>query len=152
MPTLYDNFSQVKQYIDQQTAGGSSTDITKDIIPAATDTYTLGNSTYHYSTVYTDNTYFGNNAVICADSHNDSSINIKLNGNSKYYFNSSRFAPNGSSNHNALNLGSATRAWKDTYTYNLYLDGNTDIKTMFPTYAYVYNQIGDIESALSALR
>lgn len=75
MPTLYDNFSQVKQYIDQEipdlTSYVTKTElaacsyvtssdlpvIDESIIPKETDTYTLGDSSHYYSTAYISNIY-----------------------------------------------------------------------------------------------
>lgn len=79
MPTLYDNFSQVRQYIDEnntsyvtktELANASyvtSADlpvIDENIIPKENNTYTLGDSSYLYAATYTDAVYYNTNNKI----------------------------------------------------------------------------------------
>lgn len=63
----------------------------------------------------------------------------------QYYFGQTVFSTNGS-----INLGSSSNPFAYTYTNNLILNG-TDATTLFPSYSYVDNKIGSIETALDSI-
>lgn len=144
--TLYDNFSQVRQYIDQEKPDLSSyvtkTELSgcsyattsqipvidENLIPNTNNTYTLGNSSNYYKTSYAKNVYVDNTIKFWQASSGE--LDIDLSGVTKYFFNPDRFAPSTANNHNKLDLGKSDRSWKTTYTQSLYLNG-TNIEDRF---------------------
>ena len=108
--------------------------IDESIIPNTTNTYTLGDSSHIYKSTYTSKLYLGSNITIAPESNaqTGSDITINLNGTQKFYLNSSRFAPNGESNNKAIDLGTSTRMWKNTYSYQYYENG-TNISDKYAT-------------------
>lgn len=151
-PTLYDNFSQVRQYIDQNQVDLSSY-VTKDelngmsyattsqlpvidenIIPKANNTYNLGDANNQYTATYA---YIYNLGPENSwERQNNWQTKFKIDGSVKYYLNSNRFMPNTS----GISLGASTNEWAYTYTKNLILNG-TDVNNVFPTYAYVVDYV-----------
>ena len=155
MPTLYDNFSQVRQYIDQEKpdlssyvsnselesmsyatttyvadyvaehGGGGSTVIDENIIPKETNTYTLGDSTYLYNATYTGSIYLHPSNGWVNVSNWQTKF--RIDNSDKYYLTSNRFYPNYSGQ---AHLGSSANSWGDTYTNSLYLNG-TNIEDIF---------------------
>ena len=176
-PTLYDNFSQVRQYIDQNQVDlssyvskselegmsyitntalenmsyatttyvvdyvaehGSSTTIDENLIPKETNTYTLGDSNYKYSTAYAYNYWTGYKTKI----HSSSNYNMvfTINTNNRYQLDSSAFVHY--DNSTTSSLGTSSKPWGITYTNSLYLSG-TNVNTLFPTYAYVVDYVAE---------
>lgn len=134
-PTLYDNFSQVKQYIDQNQVDLSSyvskselnnasyattTDLKGTILPAS-NTYNLGSAQYPYANIqslkFTIGSYFyvtpGNQAELSCTTNGELQTNSSI-------------VP---SFNNNKNLGKTNYQFGYTYTQNLILNG-TDIKTL----------------------
>ena len=154
MPTLYDNFSQVRQYMDQEKpdlssyvsnselesmsyatttyvadyvaehGGGGSTVIDENIIPKETNTYTLGDSTYLYAATYTSRVKVGNNSQMYND---NGGITFSINNNSGVRIGSSAIYPKTSG---AFSLGSSSNNFGSTYINDLYLNG-TNIEDIF---------------------
>ena len=132
--TLYDNFSQVRQYIDQEKPDLSSyvtkselsncgyltsadlPVIDENIIPKENNTYTLGDSTYLYAATYTSRVKVGNNSQIYNDG---GGITLSVNSNAGLRMGSSNFYPK---NNNAINLGQSSNKWNNAYISNLYAD------------------------------
>lgn len=135
MPTLYDNFSQVKQYIDQEkpdlTSYVTKTElancsyvtssdlpvIDENIIPKETGTYTLGDGSYMYNATYS--TYLMNTSNAGFYASSNYTIHMILNGGNRYLWDTEKFS---CARNNTRNLGSASLKWKSTYTVNLYAD------------------------------
>ena len=143
-PTLYDNFSQVRQYIDQNQVDLSSY-VTKDelnemsyattsqlpvidenIIPKANNTYNLGSSAYKYKYTYTNNIGAPSTGLV-----------IRLGDYNRFTFTDKDIHPVYSS---TTTLGTAAAPWSYTYTKNLILNGS-DVNNVFPTYAYVVDYV-----------
>ena len=120
--------------------------INENIIPKENNTYTLGDASYLYSNSYIADMWTGTKNKFSNRSNNQ--VNLMLNNSWKYTFHSNGFSP---ANNNIQRLGSSDSQWVATYTGSLYLNGS-DVNTVFPSYSYVNNIVGDIESALAALR
>lgn len=129
MPTLYDNFNQVRQFIDENNSSYVSKSelasasyvttsqlpvIDESIVPKEDNTYTLGNSSYFYNTSYLTNLYLNSGTKIYADEY---FLNIRVNGNTATKLSSVSFRP---WTDNGLTLGASTNRWSTTYTSNLY--------------------------------
>lgn len=137
--TLYDNFSQVRQYIDQEKPDLSSyvtkTELSncgyitssdlpiidENIIPKENNTYTLGDANHLYNTTYTSNLYLNSNVGLTSDGI---ALFITTAGNLKFSFDADSFHPYGSTYSGLLDLGASTRTWRSTYTKYLYLNEN----------------------------
>lgn len=157
MPTLYDNFSQVRQYIDENntsyvsktelanasyvtssqlsdcsyattsyvadyvaTYGGGVID--ENIVPKKNNTYTLGDSTYRYYTVYSENFMTRNKCSVHSTS--DYNIYLKINNADRWTFDTLNLVPNSNNDHN---LGSSTYLFAATYTDAVYYNTNNKI-------------------------
>ena len=90
--------------------------IDENIVPKATNTYTLGDAHNLYKNIYTKG--------IISDSNG---INVLIGNNGQYFIGSSTFRPSKVGE----TLGTSTWPWDVTYTYNLILNG-TDILDMIP--------------------
>lgn len=137
--TLYDNFSQVRQYIDQEKPDLSSyvtkTELSncgyitssdlpiidESIVPKKNNTYTLGNTNHLYNATYTSNLYLNSNVGLTSDG---SGLFVTTAGNLKFSFDADSFHPYGSTYSGLLDLGASTRTWRSTYTKYLYLNEN----------------------------
>lgn len=133
--TLYDNFSQVRQYIDQEKPDLSSyvtkTELSncsyvtssdlpvidESIVPKENNTYTLGDNSHIYSTSYITNMWL--NGTNKFSNRNSNQVNIMLNNAWRYVFHINNFSP---AHDNAISLGESSARWKSTYTTNLYAD------------------------------
>jgi len=121
---VVDKFNEITGYI-------TGTD--KDIIPSESNTYTLGNASYLYSTTYTKSIY--SESLILSDSYNsidnvnNTQINFKINGWNRAKLTNTGFMP---STNNGITLGHASNQWSTTYTRDLYLNGH-NAYTMFVT-------------------
>ena len=83
--------------------------IDENIIPKATDTYTLGSGTYFYHTLYA-NRIQGN-----------STVNVRTGSNNRATFSSSAFRPMQQN----YDLGSSDYKWNNFYAYNAYISNYT---------------------------
>lgn len=137
--TLYDNFSQVRQYIDQEKPDLSSyvtktelsncsyitsSDlpvINESIVPKENNTYTLGDSSYMYNATYTSKLHLNSNIALTTD---DITLFVTTAGNLKFSFDIDSFHPYGNTYSGLLDLGTSTRTWRSTYTKYLYLNEN----------------------------
>ena len=133
--TLYDNFSQVRQYIDQEkpdlTSYVTKTElancgyitssdlpiIDENIIPKENNTYTLGDANHLYNATYTSKLYLNSNVGLTSDGI---ALFITTAGNLKFSFDADSFHPYGSTYSGLLDLGASTRTWRSTYTKYLY--------------------------------
>lgn len=88
-----------------------------NVIPQENNTYTLGDSSYMYSTAYVTNLKL-NSTGAHSISFNGSDIRLAYN-DVGFYLNNTGFRPE--SNGNKL-LGTSSNYWGATYTYNLYAD------------------------------
>ena len=93
--------------------------IDENIIPKESDTYTLGDSTYYYHTLYA-------NRIQGA-----SSVNIRTGGNNRLTVSSTAFRPMQQN----YNLGSSDYPFATTYTSNLYIS----TATYLPVNTYWYD-------------
>lgn len=142
MPTLYDNFSQVRQYIDENNTsyvtktelanasyastsyvadyvaehGGGSTVIDENIIPKENNTYSLGSSSYKYNKVWATNLY----GQLSGNISNASQLAIDLGGSTIYRLYADKIVPNTT---NSVSLGDSTYLYAATYTNDLYYSG-----------------------------
>ena len=137
--TLYDNFSQVRQYIDQEkpdlTSYVTKTElancgyitssdlpiIDESIVPKENNTYTLGDAKHLYNATYTSNLYLNSNVGLTTDGI---ALFVTTAGNIKFSFDTNSFHPYGSTYSGLLDLGASTRTWRSTYTKYLYLNEN----------------------------
>ena len=138
--TLYDNFSQVRQYIDQEKPDLSSyvtkTELSncgyitssdlpvidESIVPKENNTYTLGDSSYIYNATYSTKFYTRvSNLTGFENNNNYTGILIRVGGNQKLDINNNDIRPVSNDNYN---LGTANAKFGSTYTSNLYLNSN----------------------------
>ena len=143
--TLYDNFSQVRQYIDQEKPDLASyvtkTELSncgyltssdlpvidESIVPKENNTYTLGNADHLYNANYTKYLYLNENKVYIY-SNSTGQIKFGVNGADRFRINYNTFEPSISGN---TNLGGGTsNPFTNAYFTNLYLNG-TNIEDRF---------------------
>jgi len=75
----------------------------------------------------------GSNIQLLSESSATSNdMAIKIGGNSIFYINSSRFAPNGATNNKAIDLGTSDRMWRNIHAFKYYEDG-TNISDKYAT-------------------
>lgn len=143
--TLYDNFSQIRQYIDQEKPDLSSyvtktelaacsyvtsSDlpiINESIVPKENNTYTLGDANHLYNATYTKYLYLNENKVYI-HSNSPGLMNFGVNGADRFRINYNTFEP---SITGSTNLGGGTsNPFTNAYFKNLYLNG-TNIEDRF---------------------
>ena len=148
--TLYDNFSQVRQYIDQEkpdlTSYVTKTELTncgyvtssdlpvinENIVPKENNTYTLGDSSYMYNATYstkfyTEYLYLNENKVYIY-SNSTGQMKFGVNGADRFRINYNTFEPSITGN---TNLGGGiSNPFTNAYFKNLYLNG-TNIEDRF---------------------
>lgn len=93
--------------------------IDENIIPKENNTYTLGDSSYFYSTSYITDMWLNSTNKFSNRSNNQ--INLMLNNAWKYVFHANNFSP---ANDNAINLGESSVRWGSTYTARVDLNSN----------------------------
>ena len=153
--TLYDNFSQVRQYIDQEKPDLSSyvtkTELSncsyvtssdlpvidENIVPKENNTYTLGDANHLYNATYSTKFYTRvSNLTGFENNNNYTGILIRVGGNKKLDINNNDIRPVSNGNYN---LGTANAKFGSTYISNLYLNSNvaltSDGITLFVTTA-----------------
>ena len=137
--TLYDNFSQVRQYIDQEkpdlTSYVTKTElancgyitssdlpiIDESIVTKKKNNYTQGDAKNLYNATYTSNLYLNSNVGLTTDGI---ALFVTTAGNIKFSFDTNSFHPYESTYSGLLDLGASTRTWRSTYTKYLYLNEN----------------------------
>lgn len=91
--------------------------INENLIPKASDTYTLGDSSHLYSTTYTNNIFMDGHSITY---RNSTSILFSIANRDNFIMLSSAFCPS----RVGMNLGMdyVSNKWNSTYTANIYAD------------------------------
>lgn len=95
------------------------TTIDENIIPKESGTYTLGDSTYLYSNVYSSSLNVGNNSRVYNDG---GGITLSINNNAGVRLGSSNLYPKTSG---AFSLGTSSNFWNATYTSDVWLGADS---------------------------
>ena len=121
------------------------TDLTENIVPKETNTYTLGNATYYYAASYTTDVWFSTKNRL--SNRSDNQVNLMLNNNWRYVFHSNNFSP---ANNNTQSLGQSTSQWSYTYSTN-FIENGTNIKDIYATKTELSNAGYITNTALSQM-
>lgn len=115
----YATQTYVADYVAEH-GGGGSTVINESIIPKETGTYTLGDSSYKYYTVYSENFMTRNKCSVHSTS--DYNIHLKVNNADRWTFDTLNLVPNSNGDHI---LGSSTYLFAATYTSQVNVGNNS---------------------------